>query len=108
MKIAVMGAGAVGCYYGGMLARAGHDVTLIARAQHVEAVRKNGLRLESKAFDATIPVRASEEASGVREAELVLFSGKSPDNERGGAALAPPPGHDAGIPRLHDGVRKAG
>ena len=50
--IAVMGAGAVGCYYGGMLARAGHDVTLIARAQHVEAVQKRGLRMETKAFDA--------------------------------------------------------
>jgi len=42
-KVAVMGAGAVGCYYGGMLARAGHDVTLIGRAQHVEAVRRSGL-----------------------------------------------------------------
>src|SRR3989442_4434870 len=107
MKIAVMGAGAVGCYYGGMLARAGHDVTLIARAQHVEAVRKNGLRLESKAFDATIPVRASEEASGVREAKLVLFSVKSPDTERAGAALAPHLGHDAVILSLQNGVDNA-
>src|SRR5947199_90687 len=57
--IAVMGAGAVGCYYGGMLARAGHDVTLIARAQHVEAVQKRGLRMETKAFDANVPVPAS-------------------------------------------------
>jgi len=40
--IAVMGAGAVGCYYGGMLARAGYDVTLIGRAQHADAIRKNG------------------------------------------------------------------
>ena len=50
MKIAVMGAGAVGCYYGGMLARSGHDVTLIGRAQHVEAVRRGGLLLETKEF----------------------------------------------------------
>jgi len=49
MKIAVMGAGAVGCYYGGMLARAGHDVMLIARPQHVEAVRRSGLRLQTDA-----------------------------------------------------------
>ena len=54
-----MGAGAVGCYYGGMLARAGHDVTLIARAQHVEVVRKGGLRMETKTFDANVPVQAS-------------------------------------------------
>src|SRR5438046_316586 len=66
--IAVMGAGAVGCYYGGMLARAGHEVTLIARAQHVEAVQKRGLRMETKAFDANVPVQASAEASGARGA----------------------------------------
>src|SRR5712671_3334333 len=83
-RIAVMGAGAVGCYYGGMLARAGHDVTLIARARHVEAVRKSGLRLETKAFDANIPMRASEGTSAIRGAKLVLFSVKSPDTERAG------------------------
>lgn len=54
-----MGAGAVGCYYGGMLARAGHDVTLIACAQHVEVVRRSGLRMETKAFDANVPMQAS-------------------------------------------------
>src|SRR5437879_13025295 len=87
--IAVMGAGAVGCYYGGMLARAGHDVTLIARAQHVEAVQKGGLRMETKTFDANVPVQASPEASGARGAKLVLFSVKSTDTERSGAAPAP-------------------
>src|SRR5438046_6358310 len=87
--IAVMGAGAVGCYYGGMLARAGHEVTLIARAQHVEAVQKRGLRMETKAFDANVPVQASAEASGARGAKLVLFSVKSTETERAGARLAP-------------------
>ena len=43
LKVAVMGAGAVGCYFGGMLARAGHDVVLIARQQHVTAIDRNGL-----------------------------------------------------------------
>lgn len=76
-RVAVMGAGAVGCYYGGMLARAGHDVTLIARAQHVEVVRRSGLRMETKAFDASVPMQASAEASGARGAKLVLFSVKS-------------------------------
>src|SRR5687767_6457785 len=88
-RVAVMGAGAVGCYYGGMLARAGHDVTLIARAQHVEAVRRSGLRMQTQTFDANVPMRASAEASGARGAKLVLFSVKSPDTERAGAALAP-------------------
>jgi 2-dehydropantoate 2-reductase len=106
-KIAVMGAGAVGCYYGGMLARAGHEVTLVARPQHAEAVRKNGLRLESKDFDERIRVGAAEDASGVRGAELVLFSVKSPDTERAGAAMAPHLGRDAAILTLQNGVDNA-
>ena len=106
-RVAVMGAGAVGCYYGGMLARAGHDVTLIARAQHVEAVRRSGLRMETKAFDANVPMQASVEASGARGAKLVLFSVKSPDTERAGAALAPHLEPDAVILSLQNGVDNA-
>ena len=105
--IAVMGAGAVGCYYGGMLARAGHDVTLIARAQHVEAVQRSGLRMETKMFDEQVPMRASEEASGARGTKLVLFSVKSPDTERAGAALAPYLERDAVILTLQNGVDNA-
>src|SRR2546428_9459573 len=104
MKIAVMGAGAVGCYYGGMLARAGHDVTLIARAQHVEAVRKNGLRLESKAFDERVAMGAAEEPTAIRGAKLVLFSVKSPDTERASRAIAPHLDRDAVILSLQNGV----
>src|SRR5204862_2434276 len=102
-----MGAGAVGCYYGGMLARAGHEVTLIGRAQHVEAVRKNGLRLESKAFDERIALHAAEDASGTRGAKVVLFSVKSPDTERAGVALAPYLEPDAVILTLQNGVDNA-
>ena len=51
MRVAVMGAGAVGCYYGAMLARAGHSVTLIGRPIHVEAMNARGLRLQTHAFD---------------------------------------------------------
>src|SRR6267143_1218054 len=105
--IAVMGAGAVGCYYGGMLARAGHDVTLIARAQHVEAVQKRGLRMETKAFDAYVPMQASAEASGARGAKLVLFSVKSTDTERAGAALAPYVEPGAVVVSLQNGVDNA-
>jgi 2-dehydropantoate 2-reductase len=106
-KIAVMGAGAVGCYYGGMLARAGHDVTLIGRAQHVEAVRKGGLRVETKAFDERVRMHASEDSSAVQGAKLVLFSVKSPDTEGAGAALAPYLEPDAAILTLQNGVDNA-
>jgi len=88
-KIGVMGAGAVGCYYGGMLARAGHYVTLIARPQHVDAIRRGGLRLETKTFDERLRVQASADPQALRGAELVLFCVKSQDTEAAGQALAP-------------------
>lgn len=84
-----MGAGAVGCYYGAMLARAGHEVTLIARERHVDEVRRAGLLLETKEFTERVQVRASISAEGVRGAELVLFCVKSTDTETAGAQLAP-------------------
>ena len=106
-RIAVMGAGAVGCYYGGMLARAGHDVTLIGRAQHVDAVRRGGLRLETKTFDASFPVQASTDPTAIRGAKVVLFCVKSPDTERAGAALAPHLDPDAVVLSLQNGVDNA-
>jgi 2-dehydropantoate 2-reductase len=99
-----MGAGAVGCYYGGMLARAGYDVTLIGRAQHVEAMRRSGVRIEAKAFDSHFKVRATEDGSGVRGAKLVLFTVKSPDTERAGAQIAPHLEPGAAILSLQNGV----
>ena len=89
LKIAVMGAGAVGCYYGGMLARAGHAVTLIARPQHVEAFRREGLRMETKSFDGRVRVQADTEARAAAGADLVLFCVKSMDTEAAGRQLAP-------------------
>jgi 2-dehydropantoate 2-reductase len=106
-RIAVMGAGAVGCYYGGMLARAGHDVMLIARPQHVEAVRRSGLRLQTATFDVSVPMQASDEPLAVRGAKLVLFSVKSPDTESAGAALAPHLEPDAVVLSLQNGVDNA-
>jgi 2-dehydropantoate 2-reductase len=103
-KIAVMGAGAVGCYYGGMLARAGREVTLIARPQHVEAIRRAGLRLETKSFDERVHLQASTEPQALRGAELVLFCVKSQDTETAGAALAPYLSRDAVIISLQNGV----
>ena len=82
MRIAVMGAGAVGCYYGGMLARAGHAVTLVGRPRHVEAMRRDGLLMETQSFRAHIRVEASTEASAVKGASVVLFCVKSTDTER--------------------------
>lgn len=107
MKIAVMGAGAVGCYYGFKLARAGHDVVLIGRPQHVEAIERQGLRLETQTFDERIRVSASTEASAVQGAQLVLFCVKSTDTESGAAAIKPHLAPDALVLSLQNGVENA-
>jgi 2-dehydropantoate 2-reductase len=107
MKVAVMGAGAVGCYYGGMLARAGNDVVLIGRPAHVQAFREAGLRLETQSFDERIRVQASTEASAARGAGLVLFCVKSTDTESAGAAMAAHLEKDAVILTLQNGVDNA-
>jgi 2-dehydropantoate 2-reductase len=87
LTVAVMGAGAVGCYYGGMLARAGHDVVLIARRNHVEAMERDGLRMQTRSFDEHVRVRASTDPAAVRGADLVLFSVKSMDTEAAGRQI---------------------
>ncbi len=107
MKIAVMGAGAVGCYYGGMLVRAGNDVVLIGRLQHVEVIERQGLRLESQTFDERIQVSASTNVSAVQGAELVLFCVKSTDTESVAAAIAPHLAPDALVLSLQNGVDNA-
>ena len=107
MKVAVVGAGAVGCYYGGMLARAGHDVTLIGRPQHVEAIERQGLRLETQTFDERIRVSASSEGSAVRSAQLVLLCVKSTDTESAAAAIKPHLAPDALVLSLQNGVENA-
>ena len=102
-----MGAGAVGCYYGGMLARAGHEVTLVGRKLHVDAVKRGGLRIQHPDFDASFPVKAAEDASGVKGAQLVLFSVKSQDTERAGAAMKAFLDSGAAILSLQNGVDNA-
>ena len=107
MKVAVMGAGAVGCYYGGMLARAGHEVVLVARPEHVEAIVRNGLRLQTATFDEQVRLAASTEPSAVQGAELVLFCVKSTDTESAGAQLRPHLAPDAMVLCLQNGVDNA-
>lgn len=89
MKIAVMGAGAVGCYFGGMLARAGHDTVLIGRRRHAEAIRRNGLRLDTALFSEQISLSAETSADAVRDADIVLCSVKTSDTAHAAVAMAP-------------------
>lgn len=107
MKIAVMGAGAVGCYYGGLLARAGHAVVLIGRPAHVEAIRRAGLLMDTQAFTARVALQASTDPDAVRGARLVLCCVKSTDTEHAASAMAPHLAADARILSLQNGVDNA-
>jgi len=107
MKIAVMGAGAVGCYYGARLHQAGHEVVLVGRPALVEAVRARGLRLQSKDFDGCLPLAASDSPEAIRGAGLVLFCVKSGDTETAGAAMKPFLEADATVLCLQNGVGNA-
>jgi len=107
MKIAVMGAGAVGCYYGGMLARAGHAVVLIGRPQHVAAVRRDGLLMETLSFREHVPLDASPAAAAVADARLVLCCIKSTDTASAAAEMAPHLAPDAIVLSLQNGVDNA-
>lgn len=102
-----MGAGAVGCFYGGMLARAGHDVVLIARPQHVEAIARDGLRMNTLTFDEHVRLAASLDASAVQGADLVLFCVKSTDTETAGAQILPYLAPEALVLTLQNGVDNA-
>ena len=88
-KIAVVGAGAVGGYFGGMLARAGAPVVMIGRPAFVEAVKKNGLFLDTLQFQETVRVEAATDLNAIRGAEVVLFCVKTPDNAATARAIAP-------------------
>lgn len=88
-RVAVYGAGAVGCYFGARLAEAGAPVTLIARPAHVQAIARDGLLFESGGMRRAIAIDASTELDAVRSAGLVLCCVKSRDIDAAGRALAP-------------------
>jgi 2-dehydropantoate 2-reductase len=103
-KIAVMGAGAVGSYYGAMLARAGASVTLIGRARHVEAIARDGLLLEAAHGKEAVRLAATVDPAAVRGARWVLFCVKSIDTEEAARAIAPHLSPDAVVLSLQNGV----
>ena len=104
LRFAVVGAGAVGCYFGGMLARAGSPVTLIGRAAHVDAIRAHGLRLQTQTFDEVVRVDAETDVAAVSGADVVLFCVKSTDSEKSARVMAPFLSKDAVVLSLQNGV----
>lgn len=103
-KVAVVGAGAVGCYFGGMLARAGAPVTLIGRKAHMDAINRDGLLLDRLQGQERIRVAASTEIDAARGAEVVMVCVKTVDTETTAHALRPCLSDDALVLSLQNGV----
>ena len=104
---AVVGAGAVGSFFGAMLARAGHPVTLIARQAHVQAIEREGLRLQMAGRIERVRTAARTDIAAVRDADLVLFCVKSTDTESVAREMAPHLADGALVLSLQNGVENA-
>ncbi len=102
--VAVMGAGAVGCYFGATLERAGAAVRLIGRPALVDAVGRDGLQFDGVDFSGRVKLAATDDPAGVAGAGLVLFCVKSADTETAARAMAPHLDPCAVILDLQNGV----
>src|SRR5579883_1573261 len=103
-RIAVLGAGAVGCYFGGMLARAGVPVTLVGRATHVDAIRRDGLDFDSVHFHGRIPLQASTDPAAVAGADFVLLCVKARDTVNAARGILPHLALESSVVSLQNGV----
>ena len=105
MKFAILGSGAVGGYYGAKLARAGHDVTFIARGAHLAAIRERGLEIRSAALgDFTVRAAAQDDTAVVGAVDVVILAVKTYDNSTAMPLIAPLLGPDTSILTLQNGV----
>jgi 2-dehydropantoate 2-reductase len=108
MRIAVLGSGAVGGYYGAKLAHAGHDVTFIARGAHLEAIRRRGLEVRSPAVgDFTVRASAEQDTARIGPVDLVLVAVKTYDNPTALPLLRPLLAERTTVLTLQNGVDSA-
>jgi 2-dehydropantoate 2-reductase len=107
MRIAIMGSGGVGGYFGARLALCGADVTFIARGAHLAAMQENGLRVESPLGDMHVAKpKATDDPATLGQVDLVLFSVKLWDTETAAHAITPLVGPDTGVISFQNGVHK--
>jgi len=105
MRITVFGTGGVGGYFGGRLARAGEDVTFIARGEHLRAIRTTGLRVDSRDSDFVIyPAKATDDVSEVGETDLVILGVKAWQVPEAAHAIKPIVGANTTVLPLQNGV----
>jgi 2-dehydropantoate 2-reductase len=105
MRMAVMAAGAVGGYFGARMAAAGHDVAFIARGAHRDAIRRDGLTIESTVGNLHLKdVRVTDDPNEIGPVDLVLFAVKLWDTEKAGEAARPLLGSNTRVITLQNGV----
>ncbi len=108
MNIAIMGTGGVGGYYGGLLARHGHEVTFIARGAHLQAIRERGLQVKSVHGDFTIaPARATDDPAEIGVVDLVLFCVKTTHTDEAAPVIRPLVGPETTVLSLQNGIDAA-
>ena len=107
MRIAVLGSGGIGGYYGVQLARGGHDVVFIARGAQLEAMQRRGLTILTAAGESTVPVRAVADTRGADPVDLVLFCVKSYDTAAAARTLEPLLAPDTAVLTLQNGLDSA-
>ena len=104
MRIAVMGAGSTGGYFGGMLARGGNDVALIARGTHLEAIRSKGLKVVRDDEEFTVQCQATDNPAEVGPVDLVLLCVKTYQTEVAVPLMKPLVGHETTVLCLQNGI----
>ena len=104
MRVAVMGAGGTGGWLGAYLARAGNDVTLIARGAHLQAIQQSGLRLLQQDAEFSVKVNATEDPAEVGPVDLVLFTVKTYQNAAAFPVIGPIVGKETTVLTLQNGV----
>src|SRR5262245_12441578 len=105
MRILVYGAGAVGGYFGALLARGGHEVAFVARGENLAALRRDGLRVDlGGELLHVAPVTAVDDPARAPRPELVLVCGKSYDTSAAARALRPVVGADTIVLSLQNGI----
>ncbi|MBI3988061.1 MAG: 2-dehydropantoate 2-reductase [candidate division NC10 bacterium] len=104
MKVAVMGAGAVGGYFGGVLAKHDVEVSFIARGRHLEALRAKSLVVKSYQGDFSVPIKATSDPGEIGPVDLILFAVKSYDTERAIQRALPMVGPNTILLSLQNGV----
>ena len=106
MRVAVIGAGGVGGYFGGRLAAAGTDVTFVARGAHAAAIRADGLRIESASGDVVVQAKVVEYPAQIGPVDVVIVAVKLWDTESVARMLPPLLGPDTAVISLQNGVSK--